>query len=204
MKAYLPASVLATALLAAPGVMHVAAPALGNRLKLIATLEGGGGGFSSIAFSPDGKTLLAGGSGSATMWDVSSGKKIHQLVHSPLGRTVQGVAFSPDGKTVATCADDDTIKLWDATSGNHITTFQGAGAVFAVVFGSDGKTVTGLERGKMRVWNVESKEELRCVTPPRQPSSRNGVYLCEIAGTGTGYPDPPTAWQNPGPSAPPA
>jgi WD40 repeat protein len=33
--------------------------------------------------------------------------------------TVHSVAYSPDGKTLASGSSDDTIKLWDVTTGNQ-------------------------------------------------------------------------------------
>jgi WD40 repeat protein len=32
---------------------------------------------------------------------------------------VNSVAYSPDGKTLASGSSDDTIKLWDVTTGNQ-------------------------------------------------------------------------------------
>ena len=38
---------------------------------------------------------------------------------------VWGVAISPDGKRVASCSDDSTIKVWDAVTGDELTTLRG-------------------------------------------------------------------------------
>ncbi|MGD1914003.1 MAG: WD40 repeat domain-containing protein, partial [Rivularia sp. (in: cyanobacteria)] len=35
------------------------------------------------------------------------------------------MAFSPDGKTLATSSLDNTIKLWNPTTGNIISTLKG-------------------------------------------------------------------------------
>ena len=55
----------------------------------------------SVAFSPDGKTVLTGSCDkTARLWDAATGQPIGQpLAHQG---AVGAVAFSPDGKTVLT------------------------------------------------------------------------------------------------------
>src|SRR4051794_41696398 len=72
---------------------------------------------SSVAFSPDGKTILSGGhDGEARLWDAASGRRIPvpPLIHS--GRQVFSVAFSPDGKTILTGGQDCMARLWDVAT----------------------------------------------------------------------------------------
>ena len=73
----------------------------------------------SAAFSPDGKTIAAGGDDNTTrIWDVASGKPLGQgLKGASSLDTVTSVAFSPDGTMLATSGADYTIRLWDVASG---------------------------------------------------------------------------------------
>ena len=71
----------------------------------------------SLAFSPDGKLLVAGGgeasrSGEVTIWDVGSKKLLRRLddAHSD---TVCGLDISPDGKYLASAASDRFVKVFD-------------------------------------------------------------------------------------------
>ena len=78
-----------------------------------ASLTGHAGPVTSVAFSPDGKTLASGNTdGTIRMWDMASGRPIGQPPHRPPRRHLS-VAFSPDGKTLASGNVDHTVQLWD-------------------------------------------------------------------------------------------
>ena len=78
--------------------------------KVRATLRGHTDGVSSVAYSPDGKTLASGGADEIKLWDVATGKELATLKGHTDG--VWSAACDPDGKTLVSGSADKTIKLW--------------------------------------------------------------------------------------------
>ena len=107
----------------------------------------------SVAFSPDGRTLASSSEDSTVLlWDTTTGEHIKTLARptgpfvgptDPLAGhtdTVYSVAFSPDGQTLASGSADNTIILWDATTGQYKQTLTGhKRAVYSIAFSPDGQ-----------------------------------------------------------------
>ena len=100
---------------------------------------------SSIAFSPDGKTLVSGShDGTLILWDTVTGRQLRSIEsHRLHGRpfAVTSVAFSPDGKKLLSASSDKTLRFWDAGTGAELRVFRGLGYSKAAVFSPDGRMV---------------------------------------------------------------
>ena len=76
----------------------------------------------ALAFSPDSRILFTGGNVISTLWDLRSGKQLHQIV-GPRDAIISS-AFSHDGRYVVTASANDTMDIWDSQTGQavrHIT-----------------------------------------------------------------------------------
>jgi len=83
--------------------------------QAVLRLTGHADGVRSVAWSPDGRTLLTGSRDrTAALWDAATGERIRVLEGHDGG--VTSVAFSPDGKRVLSGSQDKTVALWDAAT----------------------------------------------------------------------------------------
>ncbi|KAE8389594.1 NACHT and WD40 domain protein [Aspergillus alliaceus] len=74
---------------------------------------------------------------------------------------VRSVAFSPDGCTLASGSDDNTIKLWDTTTGIERQTLKGhSDWVYSVAFSPDGRTLaSGSCDNTIKLWDTMTGTE---------------------------------------------
>lgn len=168
-----------------------------NLLRSLGSEDGGDSVFVdrvlSLAFSPDGKLLAAGGgeasrSGQLTLWNVADGTLARQFpdAHSD---TVYGLEFSPDGKLLATASADKFAKVFDVASGTFVRAFEGhTHHVMDVSWKSDRTTLASAGADNaIKVWNVETGEQARTITTyTRQVTSLQYVGLQDMIVSSSG------------------
>src|SRR5262249_26805768 len=101
------------------------------------------------AISPDGEVVAAAGftDGDVRLYRVATGKEGRLLQ-----RPARGVSFSPDGKRLVT--GRESVKLWDATTGEEILTLGVPEWVESVCFSPDGSKIVASDRRAVRVWDT--------------------------------------------------
>ncbi|MBI5351078.1 MAG: hypothetical protein HZB50_00405 [Chloroflexi bacterium] len=141
-------------------------------------LDGGGQiltpGYSSLAFSADGRYLLAAQSGGdIELWLTEDWSLSKVIKNESIMAWNPRLAFAPDGKSFISGGMDRTIQVWKAPEGDKVRSIQsGKGTVEALAFSPDGEMFASSIMNDIDLWDAGS-----------------GAHLCKISGSS----DLPTA-----------
>jgi RNA polymerase sigma factor (sigma-70 family) len=130
----------------------------------ISELHGHKGVLSSLAMSPDGKTVAAVGEGSILyVWTEGKIRSI-QGAAKPLVYRMP-LVFAPNGRTLAVACGDKTIRLYDLATCKESLVLRGhQGEIAGFAFSADGATLISGGRDKtLRYWDALTGKERRVV-----------------------------------------
>jgi WD40 repeat protein/serine/threonine protein kinase len=108
-------------------------------------------------FSLDAEQVLTASSGGAFIWDVQTGKLVHQFGD---GDSVGWATYDSDGLQVLTCGNHGYARVWDARTGQPITPrLEHARDVEGGCFSPDGRYVITASRDRTaEIWKLPSGE----------------------------------------------
>jgi WD40 repeat protein len=118
----------------------------------------------SLAFTPNGATLIAHGWGDngLCVWDAITGKEVRRFAQDR-DKPPASSCLSPDGKTVASVSGifGEGITLWDVPAGRQVRQF-GSRRYRSACFSPDGKMLAGLAvDGTVELWDAASAALVR-------------------------------------------
>jgi RNA polymerase sigma factor (sigma-70 family) len=142
-------------------------------------------GVASLAFTPDGRSIVSGGADTVRVWDAQTGQQ--RKVMSPPCWFVNQVMVRPDGHTAVSCGTDGTVRVHDLTTGREVrrclldrepgaTTPRG-NQVLQLGLDPDGRTAATLSKAdkascsRLHLWDLDSGRTLA----RRERSSRPDV-----------------------------
>jgi WD40 repeat protein len=115
--------------------------------EIVAELQGDLFRFHCVAFTPDGRRVLAGGGEwkpggicQVNVWDLETRQQVLTLKSND--QAILALAVSPDSKLMASGGVGGVIHLWNADTGKEETTLRANRQwIHALTFASDGKTL---------------------------------------------------------------
>ncbi|PRY31405.1 hypothetical protein [Pseudosporangium ferrugineum] len=131
-----------------------------------ALLTGPSGAVQALAFSPDGRTLVAGDDDAVRLWDTADPNRPGRpALLTGLAGPFPSVAYSPDGRTVA-AVGVDRAGLWDVTDPVR-PRFRASIARPAgkIAFSPDGRTLAAGGGNAVRRWDLGDPDNPRELPP---------------------------------------
>jgi WD40 repeat protein len=146
----------------------------------IAEFKARAGNMTATAISSDGQFVLTGeDDGLVTLWSVQTSSTSVQNFPGHFPSSVFAAALLPDGKRGVTCGNDNSIIVWDLSTGKSLRQMSTGDSIpFVMSCASDGSiAATGCSDGQIFIWNLANGHRITTLPPP---SLAHPSYLCSV------------------------
>ncbi len=128
---------------------------------VLRVFQGHTGAVNRLVISPDGSSALSGSDDTTLiLWDMETGEPIRRFEGHTSG--VTSIAVSPDSLSALSGSEDATIIHWHLTTGEEIRRFEGhINQITGLAFISDGSMLLSSADHSLRLWDLETGQELR-------------------------------------------
>ncbi len=127
------------------------------RGSVLVSYQGHTGRVTSVAWSPDGKSIASGSlDRTVQVWSANPADHFHPIIYHGHSAGVLAVTWSPDSTRVASGSIDKTVQVWHAISGEQVTQLHGhTDLVNAVAWSPDARYIaSGSADRTVRVWDA--------------------------------------------------
>ena len=146
------------AIVSSDGTVRLVDSDLGREVRRLAARSASD--LRSVAFSPDGKSLVIGDA----LMDTDGNRSLPLTGHSG---TVTSSRFSPDGLRILTASADKTLCLWSAEDGSHLMTIAGHPAgIVSGDFSGDGDRLIAAGGRTVRIIDAYTGRQLESISIP--------------------------------------
>ncbi|CAE7073902.1 unnamed protein product [Rhizoctonia solani] len=139
---------------------------------------------NSVAFSPDGKSVVSGSSDKTVRtWSAQSSSPIGEPLRGH-GNAVQSVSYYPLGNLIASGSTDHTIRLWEPSTGQQLgDAFKGDHTFLSVASSPDAKLIaSGSSGSSSPTGNVTSVAFSPCGQYVASGSNDSRVIIRRVLG----------------------
>ena len=96
--------------------------------------------------------------------------------------TIEAIAFDPTGRFIVSGAQDQTVRVWDASTGQQLNVFPHDGQVVQVAFSADGTAIIANSRRSRRAWESRlGKSGDRLVLSTKADDAVRATKLNDVA-----------------------
>ncbi|MDM8568621.1 WD40 repeat domain-containing protein, partial [Thiotrichales bacterium HSG1] len=133
-----------------------------NTGKLLQRLYGHEGHVKAVVFHPQGKWLASAGyDKQIIVWSLADYEKLKELKTPD---KVWVLAASPDGNYIASGGKDNNVILWNLATDSELVLAEHKDDIRGLAFSSNGKLASASDDKTVRLWDIETKEELHVLT----------------------------------------